>query len=339
MPYSSVALIRAARPGRGRAGAGTCRSRCCSPRSRCSGWPAARPQVRADVPVSSSSVILARRRVRLDVRHRRRPEPAERRAGRGPRLRPARRRRHPDRAGRVRRVRAARGRADDRPRRADERDRLADHRPRHRDRRRDPQVGGRDRRRSTRTCRRPDLGLGPAPGAADAAPATAAAGAGRHAPEIVVLLTDGANTLGVDAGGRGEVAAERGVRVYPIGFGTTNPTMMVCTAEQLGGNHVREPRPPRLGGGGLRGGGSPLVADEPTLRQVATITGGDVLRRRRRRPAPGGARRPAAARPGAAARHRDERVAGRPRRSPRAARGGCRRPVERVPVLIHHGRG
>jgi Ca-activated chloride channel family protein len=96
--------------------------------------------------------------------------------------------------------------------------------------------------------------------------------AGSYAPEIVVLLTDGANTRGVTPLEAAKVAAARGVRVYPIGFGTTGPTEMVCTAEQLGGNGFESFR------GGAPGIGSRsgnfLVADEPTLRQVATITGG-----------------------------------------------------------------
>ncbi|HVH22702.1 MAG TPA: VWA domain-containing protein, partial [Pseudonocardia sp.] len=53
---------------------------------------------------------------------------------------------------------------------------------------------------------------------------------GTYAPEIVVLLTDGRNTRGVEPVAAAEIAAERGVRVYPIGFGTRNPTSMVCTA-------------------------------------------------------------------------------------------------------------
>jgi len=96
--------------------------------------------------------------------------------------------------------------------------------------------------------------------------------AGSYAPEIVVLLTDGANTRGVTPVEAAKVAAARGVRVYPIGFGTTRPTEMVCTAEQLGGSSFENFR-----GGGPGAGprsGSFLVADEPTLRQVATITGG-----------------------------------------------------------------
>jgi Ca-activated chloride channel family protein len=115
----------------------------------------------------------------------------------------------------------------------------------------------------------PDPGISSGDGfATPAPPAPPAAGT---APEIIVLLTDGANTLGVAPVEAARSAAERGVRVFPIGFGTTNPTMMVCTAEQLGGNLFENPG--RRGFGGPRGTG-PLVADEPTLRQVASITGG-----------------------------------------------------------------
>lgn len=93
---------------------------------------------------------------------------------------------------------------------------------------------------------------------------------GQYAPEIVVLLTDGANTAGIPPVQAATIAAARGVRVYPIGFGTTNPTTMVCTAEQLGG--MRFGRPDRGGGGsGMR---NFLIADEATLRQVAETTGG-----------------------------------------------------------------
>lgn len=94
---------------------------------------------------------------------------------------------------------------------------------------------------------------------------------GHFAPEIVVLLTDGANTAGITPQDAAQIAAARGVRVYPIGFGTSNPTQMACTAEQLGG--LRFDRPDRFGGGGpdLR---NFLVTDEDTLREVAEITGG-----------------------------------------------------------------
>ncbi len=101
---------------------------------------------------------------------------------------------------------------------------------------------------------------------------------GSYAPEIVVLLTDGANTTGVTPGDAAKVAASRGVRVYPIGFGTQNPTTMVCTAKQLGGRGFGN------FGGGFGGGafgpggrgpvGNFLVADEATLKLVASTTGG-----------------------------------------------------------------
>jgi Ca-activated chloride channel family protein len=105
-------------------------------------------------------------------------------------------------------------------------------------------------------------------------PATPAPHTGAYAPEIVVLLTDGANTQGVTPIEAAKVAAARHLRVYPIGFGTTNPTEMVCTADQLGGSGFDNfGGPGRFGGGGARGG-NPLVADVPTLQQVAGITGG-----------------------------------------------------------------
>ncbi|MFC4948398.1 VWA domain-containing protein [Pseudonocardia sp. GCM10023141] len=111
----------------------------------------------------------------------------------------------------------------------------------------------------------------PVPGATP--PVTRAPGT--YAPEIVVLLTDGANTSGAEPVAAAEIAAARGVRVYPIGFGTRNPTSMVCTAAQLGGRGFEG-----FGGGGGRGGGGGgggnfLVADEATLREVARVTGGE----------------------------------------------------------------
>ncbi len=93
---------------------------------------------------------------------------------------------------------------------------------------------------------------------------------GTFAPEIVVLLTDGANTRGVEPEDAAKVAADRGVRIYPIGFGTRNPTAMVCTAAQLGGRTF-ETSP----GGSVGGSNQYLVTDEGTLRQVATTTGGE----------------------------------------------------------------
>jgi Ca-activated chloride channel family protein len=89
-----------------------------------------------------------------------------------------------------------------------------------------------------------------------------------------VLLTDGANTRGVTPAEAADQAAARGVRVYPIGFGTTNPTQMACTRDQYGGF---QPRARDLGafGGGSMGGRNFLVVDEPALRGVAQRTGGE----------------------------------------------------------------
>jgi Ca-activated chloride channel homolog len=110
------------------------------------------------------------------------------------------------------------------------------------------------------------------PGPADGAGSRGPREPGTFVPEIVVLLTDGRNTRGIPPSEAAAIAAERGVRVYPIGFGTRNPTSMVCTAAQLGGGSFSGP-----GGSGYRGGGGRnfLIADEPALREVATITGGE----------------------------------------------------------------
>jgi Ca-activated chloride channel homolog len=95
------------------------------------------------------------------------------------------------------------------------------------------------------------------------------------APEIIVLLTDGANTRGVTPAQAAEQAAERGVRVYPIGFGTTNPTQMACTRDQYGGFQQPRTRDFSGSGGGSIGGRNFLVVDEAALRLVADKTGGE----------------------------------------------------------------
>jgi Ca-activated chloride channel family protein len=106
---------------------------------------------------------------------------------------------------------------------------------------------------------------------------------GGYQPDIIVLLTDGANTRGVDPVVAAGQAAERRVRVYTIGFGTTDPVALVCTPEQLGGET------PFPGGpsGAVAGPGAPggptippqyLLIDETTLRDVAETTGGEYYR-------------------------------------------------------------
>jgi Ca-activated chloride channel family protein len=112
-------------------------------------------------------------------------------------------------------------------------------------------------------------------------PPRAAPGAGGFVPDIVVLLTDGANTRGIPPLDAVPYAVERRVRIFTIGFGTTQPVALSCTAEQLGGDIRGFGGAGFQGGGGFGGGGiggaggrSPLRADNATLEQVAERTGG-----------------------------------------------------------------
>ena len=91
-----------------------------------------------------------------------------------------------------------------------------------------------------------------------------------YAAHTIVVLTDGANTQGVDPQTAAAEAAARRLRVYTIGFGTTTPSPMVCDSSQIG-----DRRGGRGGGfGGGPGGRSPLIADDGALKQVASTTGG-----------------------------------------------------------------
>lgn len=112
----------------------------------------------------------------------------------------------------------------------------------------------------------------PTPGTPTPAPEKA-----KTVPEIVVLLTDGANTRGVTPEEAAVQAAVRGVRVFPIGFGTTEPTQMVCTSDQLGGGLFDGP-PGGFGGGLGPGGRNFLVVDEEALQAVARTTGGEYFK-------------------------------------------------------------
>ncbi|HZP28718.1 MAG TPA: VWA domain-containing protein [Acidimicrobiia bacterium] len=105
--------------------------------------------------------------------------------------------------------------------------------------------------------------------------------AGKYEPDIIVLLTDGAATGGVNPIDAARQAADRRVRIYTVGFGTNNPGTLVCTAEQLGASDFG----PFGGSGGFGGGGSfrPsfgggrgnfLDIDEQTLKSIAKRTGG-----------------------------------------------------------------
>lgn len=103
-------------------------------------------------------------------------------------------------------------------------------------------------------------------------------------PDIIVLLTDGANSQGIDPLSGALAAANRNVRVYTIGFGTSEMTDMVCSSQQIGSDAFNGGFGFGGGGfgGGFGGGGGDfrryLVIDEPTLEAIATITGGEYYR-------------------------------------------------------------
>jgi Ca-activated chloride channel homolog len=120
--------------------------------------------------------------------------------------------------------------------------------------------------------------VAPVGDAAETAPAPAEVepGANGYAPDIVVLLTDGASNRGIEPLNAVPYAVERGVRVYTIGFGTRFPADRSCSRAQLGGR-VFERRGFGGGGGffgGGRFGGAWLGADIPTLQAIAKQTGG-----------------------------------------------------------------
>jgi len=112
---------------------------------------------------------------------------------------------------------------------------------------------------------------------------------GFHQPDIIVVLTDGANTQGPLPLDAAQKAADRQVRVYTVGFGSTNPGQMICTPQQLGSDAFRG----GFGGGGFGGGGFDgrgfggggrggfrrfLMLDEETLQGMADLTGGAYYR-------------------------------------------------------------
>jgi Ca-activated chloride channel family protein len=85
-------------------------------------------------------------------------------------------------------------------------------------------------------------------------------------PHIIVLLTDGASNTGPPPLRAAQQAVERGVRIYSIGFGTTNAAIMDCW------NRFPDDPPgveDPVGGGSFGNG-----PDETTLKQIAEMTGG-----------------------------------------------------------------
>lgn len=118
-----------------------------------------------------------------------------------------------------------------------------------------------------------------------AGPAVTPVPKGAFAPDIVVLLTDGVSNAGPRPLDAAQQAADRGVRVYTIGFGTAagaGGRIPNCGQQfignepgggQFGGNGFGGGF---LGGGGgqFGGGGFRRGIDEDTLKQMAALTDG-----------------------------------------------------------------
>ena len=94
---------------------------------------------------------------------------------------------------------------------------------------------------------------------------------GDYAPDIIVLLTDGDSNAGPDPVAAAQQAADRGVRVYTIGFGTVNGPDASQSPFGIGSFPGGGPG----GGGGFFGGGfGRMGLNEPMLKQIASMTGG-----------------------------------------------------------------
>jgi Ca-activated chloride channel family protein len=114
---------------------------------------------------------------------------------------------------------------------------------------------------------------------------------GAYAPDIIVLLTDGVSNTGPLPLDAAKQAADRGIRVYTIGFGTAGGMEFPrCPGQYLGsepfgggqgfggGGNRGDPGGGGggfgFGGGGFGGGGFRRGIDEATLKQVSALTGG-----------------------------------------------------------------
>lgn len=100
---------------------------------------------------------------------------------------------------------------------------------------------------------------------------------GAYAPAIIVVLTDGASNRGPLPQDAAQQAADRGVRVYTIGYGTANGGTMNCRAQYgesdpFGGSGMF--MEPQWGSGYGGSGGFRRGIDEETLKEVADMTGG-----------------------------------------------------------------
>ena len=113
-------------------------------------------------------------------------------------------------------------------------------------------------------------------------PAPAPVPRGAYAAAIIVLLTDGASNAGPEPVEAAQQAADRGLRVYTIGFGTADPGARNprCGPQFIGGEPADSFDPGGFGGfgggGGIGGGGGASgfrrEIDEETLMAVAEAT-------------------------------------------------------------------
>jgi Ca-activated chloride channel family protein len=126
-----------------------------------------------------------------------------------------------------------------------------------------------------------DAAVAPSQGEDDPpGPAPAPVPRGAYAAAIIVLLTDGASNAGPEPVEAAQQAADRGLRVYTIGFGTADPGARNprCGPQFIGGE-PGDSFDPGFGGGfggGLGGGGGGSgfrrEIDEETLMAVADAT-------------------------------------------------------------------
>jgi Ca-activated chloride channel homolog len=97
---------------------------------------------------------------------------------------------------------------------------------------------------------------------------------GAYAPAIIVVLTDGVSNVGPLPTDAAQQAADRGIRVYTIGFGTdSNESIPQCGKDFQGGGSAFGNGNNAFGGGGNLGGFRRGI-DEDTLKQVSDLTGG-----------------------------------------------------------------
>jgi Ca-activated chloride channel family protein len=107
---------------------------------------------------------------------------------------------------------------------------------------------------------------------------------GAYAPDIIVLLTDGVSNSGIDPLDAAQQAADRGIRVYTIGFGTNNGFVPNDNQGQGGGQFGGNGGQFGGNGGGFGfgggnggfgyGGGFRTGIDDVVLKKIAAMTGG-----------------------------------------------------------------